>query len=159
MVKPNGANNNPMSLSVATMLKDGQQYMKTWPMQKALYTLFPECRVIAATRLVIRVAPPLALISCAVLIEQYGHTYIPQAITIAAFFLSLPLQGLMWLGFRSNQQLPPAIKAWHADIHDKMKREGCNLQALRAEPRYKELAQTLKTAFDELDRVFTKNWF
>ena len=148
-----------MSLSVAAMLKDGQQYMKIWPMQKALYALFPECRVIAATRLAIQVAPPLALISCAVLIDQYGKGYIPQAITIAAFFLSLPLQGLMWLGFRSNQQLPPPIQAWHADIYDKMKREGCKMQALAEQPRYKELAQTLKTAFDELDRVFTKNWF
>ena len=148
-----------MSLSIPTMLRDGQEYMDTWPMQKALYALFPECRVIAATKLVIKVAPPLSLLSCAVMLQQLGNSYLPQGITIAAFFLSLPLQGLIWLGYRSNQPLPPAIKAWHAEIHAKMQQEGCRLQALGAKPKYKELANTLKVAFDELDRVFTKNWF
>lgn len=148
-----------MSLSVATMLKDGQSYMKTWPMEKPLYALFPECRVVALTRLLIKVAPPLAVVSCAVLIQQLGTAHIPQAVTVAAFFLSLPLQGLMWLGFRANQQLPPALKAWYIDIHSKMTAHGCRLKALTPKPRYKELAAMLKTAFDELDRVFTKSWF
>ncbi|WP_100640793.1 terminus macrodomain insulation protein YfbV [Alteromonas facilis] len=148
-----------MSLSVATMLKDGQSYMNTWPMEKALYAIFPECRVVALTRLLIKVAPPLAVICCAALIHQLGSGYIPQAVTIAAFFLSLPLQGIMWLGFRANQQLPPSLRAWYVDIHAKMTAQGCRLKALTPKPRYKELASMLKTAFEELDRVFTKSWF
>ncbi|MGB2427403.1 MAG: terminus macrodomain insulation protein YfbV [Alteromonas sp.] len=148
-----------MSLSVATMLKDGQSYMHTWPMEKALYALFPECRVVAVTRLMVKVAPPLAILSCTALFQYYGSGYLPQAITIAAFFLSLPLQGLMWLGHRSNQELPPALRAWYVEIHAKMREQGCKLHAMKDKPRYKELAQMLKTAFDELDRVFTKNWF
>lgn len=148
-----------MSLSVATMLKDGQTYMNTWPMEKALYALFPECRVIAGTRLMIKVTPPMAILSCAALIQHFGMSYLPQAITIAAFFLSIPLQGLMWLGFRANQELPPSLKSWYSEICIKMREQGCSFDSSRQKPRYKELATMLKTAFEELDRVFTKNWF
>ncbi|MBT0586570.1 terminus macrodomain insulation protein YfbV [Alteromonas oceanisediminis] len=148
-----------MSLSVVTMLKDGQHYMDTWPMQKSLYALFPECRVITATRLVIKVAPPLAILCAAMMINQFGMTNLPQTIATAAFFLSLPIQGLLWLGHRANQPLPPALKVWYVEIHAKMRSEGCSLQGLKQKPRYKELAHMLKTAFDELDRVFTKTWF
>ena len=148
-----------MSLSLATMLKDGQHYMRTWPMEKELYALFPECRVIAATRFSVKAMPPLAVLSVALLINTYGIAYLPQAIAIGAFFLSLPMQGLLWLGHRSNQVLPPSVRHWYQEIYHKMQLQGCALQESRAKPRYRELARLLRTAFDELDRVFTKQWF
>ncbi|WJG11082.1 terminus macrodomain insulation protein YfbV [Aliiglaciecola sp. LCG003] len=148
-----------MSQTVTDMFRDGQEYMKTWPMQKELYALFPECRVISATKFSITVMPPLAVITAALLIGQNGTAFIPQSIAMGAFFLSLPMQGLMWLGFRSNQTLPPAMKAWYLDIHQKMALEGVRVAELRAKPRYKELARLLKTAFSELDKVFTQRWF
>lgn len=148
-----------MSLSFATMIKDGQQYMQIWPMQKELYSLFPECRVIAATRFSIKLMPALAVVSAALIINTYGYTHLPQAIAIAAFFLSLPLQGLIWLGHRSNQVLPPAMRGWYQEIHYKMQMQGCALREAQTKPKYMELAKLLKTAFDELDKVFTKQWF
>lgn len=148
-----------MSQGVTGIFRDGQTYMKTWPMQKELYALFPECRVISATKFSISVMPPIAVVSAALFINQFGETFIPQAIAIAAFFLSLPLQGLMWLGHRSNQTLPPALKAWYIEIHQKMQQQGVQVTAIKAKPRYKELASLLKKAFTELDRVFTKRWF
>lgn len=148
-----------MAQSITSMLKDGQQYMQTWPMQKQLYPLFPECRVIAATQFSLKVMPPLAVLSALLLIKTYGFDYIPQAIAISAFFLSLPMQGLMWLGHRSNQVLPPAIRHWYQQIHHKMQLQGCALQATKAKPKYRELGRLLKTAFDELDKVFTRQWF
>ncbi len=60
---------------------------------------------------------------------------------------------------RSNQNLPPALKQWYLDIHYKMQMQGCALQPPKARPDYKELAVLLKTAFDELDKAFTKRWF
>jgi uncharacterized membrane protein YfbV (UPF0208 family) len=69
------------------------------------------------------------------------------------------MQGLMWLGHRSNQYLPPTLKQWYLDIHYKMQMQGCALQSPKARPDYKELAVLLKTAFDELDKAFTKRWF
>ena len=149
-----------MSQSIALMFKEGHEYMKTWPMEKQLYALFPECRVVAATRFSMKYMPPLAVISGATLVNTYGVEFIPQAIAVAAFFMSLPMQGLLWLGHRSQQVLPPAMRAWYQEVQLKMRQQGCAVGIQKhSKPRYKELARLLKTAFDELDRVFTKQWF
>ncbi|MCC2604556.1 terminus macrodomain insulation protein YfbV [Planctobacterium marinum] len=148
-----------MAHSFGTILRDGQEYMKVWPRQKQLFSLFPDGKVVLATEFAIKVMPPAAVIAAASLINIHGAEYAPQAIAIAAFFMSLPLQGLMWLGHRSKQSLPPAIKGWYQEIHTKMRQQGCELQSAKARPRYKELAQLLKTAFEELDKVFTRQLF
>ena len=148
-----------MAQTITAMVKDGQQYMQTWPMQHQLYGMFPECRVISATKFSMKVMPALAVLTVAALINFQGVERLPQALTIGAFFLSLPMQGLMWLGHRSNQNLPPTIKGWYLDIHHKMQLQGFALQSPKAKPEFKELARLLKTAFDELDKTFTKRWF
>lgn len=148
-----------MAQPVTTMLKDGQEYMKTWPLRKELYALFPDCRVVAATRFAIKVMPPLAVLACASIINVMGGEHIPQAIAIGAFFLSMPMQGLLWLGHRSNQTLPPAIQSWYQEIHSKMREQGCAVQRYKGKPKYRELARLLKTAFEDLDKAFTRNWF
>ena len=148
-----------MAQSVVTMFRDGQDYLNTWPVKKELYAYFPECRVIAATKLAMMVMPPIAVLACAVLINTFGMDYLPQAMAIGAFFLSLPLQGLLWLGHRSNQLLPPQLNHWYQEIHRKMRAEGCQVSSMKSRPQYKELASLLKIAFDELDRIFTQKWF
>lgn len=148
-----------MAQTITSMVKDGQKYMQTWPMQQQLYDMFPESRVISATKFSIKVMPALAVLTVAALINMQGYDKLPQALATGAFFLSLPMQGLMWLGHRSNQNLPPALKSWYLDIHHKMQIQGCALQSPKAKPEYKELARLLKTAFDELDKAFTKSWF
>jgi uncharacterized membrane protein YfbV (UPF0208 family) len=145
--------------TISTMVKDGQQYMDTWPMQQQLYGMFPECRVISATKLAIKVMPALAVLTVVALINVQGYDTLPQALAAGVFFLSLPMQGLIWLGHRSNQNLPPALKSWYLDIHHKMQIHGCALESPHAKPDYKELARLLKTAFDKLDKAFTKRWF
>lgn len=148
-----------MSQSVLTLFRDGQHYMRTWPVKKELFPHFPECRVISATRFAIATMPPAALVSCAMLLNTLGMEYLPQTIAIGAFFLSLPLQGLLWLGHRANQTLPPALKNWYMEIHARMQQEGCKVQQRTSQPKYQELAALLKAAFDQLDRVFTRSWF
>lgn len=148
-----------MAHTITSMMKDGQQYMQTWPMQRQLFSMFPEGRVISATKLSIKAMPALAVLSVALMVNVRGYEILPQAIAIGAFFLSLPLQGLIWLGHRSNQVLPPSLNSWYQDIHHKMQLQGCALQSPKARPKYKELASLLKTAFDELDKAFTKRWF
>lgn len=148
-----------MAQSVISLFKDGQEYMDTWPVKRELYAFFPECRVISATRFAIKVMPPAALLACAMMFNTLGNDFLPQVFAVGLFFLSLPLQGLIWLGHRSNQVLPPQLKTWYQDVHRKMAAEGCELHAMRSQPKYIELAKTLKTAFSELDNVFTKKWF
>ena len=148
-----------MSQSLTAMFKDGQQYMRTWPVKKELFALFPDCRVVAATKFSIKTMPPLAVLTVVGSFNFLGYEYLPQAIAMAAFFLSLPMQGLLWLGHRSNQLLPPSTNSWYQDIYQKMQMQGCVLQSAKTKPKYKELAKLLKTAFDELDKVFTRQWF
>ena len=148
-----------MAQTITAMVKDGQQYMETWPMQSQLYGMFPECRVISATKFSIKVMPALAVLTVAALINLQGVEKLPQALAIGTFFLSLPMQGLMWLGHRSNQNLPPTLKSWYLDIHNKMQMQGCALPSPKAKPEYKELARLLRTAFEKLDKAFTKHWF
>lgn len=148
-----------MSQPFTTLFKDGQDYLKTWPMKKELYALFPECRVIAGTRFAMKIMPPVAVMACAVLFNTQGQAYLPQIIAIGIFFMSIPMQGLLWLGHRANQQLPPSLRQWYQDIHAKMRMQGCNVAAQKSQPRYMELASLLKSAFDDLDSAFTQSWF
>ncbi|MCC2615408.1 DUF412 domain-containing protein [Aestuariibacter halophilus] len=150
-----------MSMSVTTLLKSGQQYMRTWPMQKELYSLFPECKVIKATRFANMVMPPAAVVCSMLLYQANGADAIPQILTVMAVFLSIPLQGVLWLGHRANQALPPSMRRWYFEVQQKMRSEGCFVghSGSDSKLRYMELARLLKTAFDELDRVFTRQWF
>lgn len=140
-------------------LRDGQDYMRVWPMQKQLYALFPECRIIAATKFGMMVMPPIAAIVVATQLQFIGMEALPSALTIGIFFFSLPVQGLLWLGHRSQKELPPQILAWYKEIYQKVRAEGCELEQIKRKPRFKELAVLLQAAFKQLDKAFTKNLF
>lgn len=83
----------------------------------------------------------------------------PQAIAGSLFLLSMPLQGLYWLGKRSNTLLPLSMADWYYNIHQKMTDEGCPPPKSAHKPRYKELAELLKHAFEKMDKAFTKDLF
>ncbi len=148
-----------MTNQLPHVIRQGQSYMDAWPMQKQLYGLFPECRIIAATKFGFKAMPALAVLTVAVQLHFMGASQLPQTLTLAIFFLSLPVQGLIWLGFRSQKALPPAIKAWYQDIYIKMQQQGCALEQPKSQPRFHELALLLRTAFSELDKAFTKHLF
>ncbi len=133
--------------------------MAIWPMRKELAPMFPEPRYIKATQFAIRVMPAVAVIS--VLSQMVFHNYdaIPQAMIIALFSLSMPLQGLLWLGRRSRTDLPPSLATWYRELHDKLENEGNAMQPVKAKPRYLELAQVLNLAFKQLDRTSLERWF
>jgi uncharacterized membrane protein YfbV (UPF0208 family) len=144
---------------IVTYLKSGQEYMRIWPMQKQLYALFPECRIIAATTFGMKVMPAVAVIVVVIQLQYLGFDVLAQSITMGIFFLSLPVQGILWLGHRSEQELPPQISNWYKDIYVKMQQHGCQLQRQSIKPTFKELAVLLRTAFKELDKGFTKSLF
>lgn len=148
-----------MAQTLSALFKDGQEYLQTWPVKKELYALFPECRIVSATRLSIKTMPPLAVLTVATSVSFLGVEHLPQAIAMGMFFLTIPAQGVLWLGHRANQFLPPSTNSWYQDIHHKMQLQGCALKSPKFRPKYKELARLLKTAFDELDKVLTKQWF
>ncbi len=146
-----------MQKSFWTLLQDGRQYSQTWPLKAELAAVFPEVRIIKATNLAISTMPPLAILSAAIQLQTFGTEFLPQAIATSLFLLSLPIQGLYWLGKRSDTRLPPGMVAWYRDIHDKMRSQGCELNGIKRQPKYKELANLLKRAFTEMDKAFTRD--
>lgn len=144
---------------LAHSLKDGQKYMETWPMRKELSAIFPEQRIIKATRFGIKVMPAIAAISVLTQMAFNNYSALPQAIVVALFALSMPLQSMWWLGNRSNTQLPPSLASWYREIHQKISESGCALEPAKSRPRYKELAQILNRAFRHLDQNALERWF
>ncbi len=141
--------------------RDGQQYMKTWPMRKELALLFPEQRYIKATRFAIKVMPAVAVLCVfsQMVVAQYGYGSLAQGIVMAVFALGLPLQGLWWLGKRSRTMLPPSLASWYREVYDKVSAEGYAQQPIKSQPRYVELATVLNRAFQKLDDTALSRWF
>ncbi len=140
-------------------LKDGQNYMEIWPVRKELSDIFPEQRIIKATRFGIKVMPAVAAISVLTQMAFNNYHALPQSIVVALFAISLPLQGIWWLGARSNTKLPPSLASWYRELHQKIVETGFALEPVKARPRYKELAIILNRAFRQLDKSSLERWF
>lgn len=76
------------------------------------------------------------------------------AVATALFALSLPMQGLWWLGKRSVTPLPPSILNWFYEVRGKLQEAGQALAPVEGKPDYQALADTLKRAFKQLDKTF-----
>ncbi|MBD1575499.1 MULTISPECIES: terminus macrodomain insulation protein YfbV [Vibrio] len=139
--------------------KEGQHYMDHWPVRKELAPMFPEQRMIKATRFGIKVMPAVAAISILLQMTFNNQAAMPQAIVIALFAISLPLQGIWWLGTRSNTQLPPSLANWYRELYQKVAESGIAQEPIKPQPRYKELASMLKRAFKQLDEATLERWF
>lgn len=109
-------------------LREGQVYMDLWPMRKELMPIFPEQRIIKATRFGIKVMPAVAAISVLTQLSFQNMSGLPQAIIIAVFALSMPIQGFWWLGTRSKTLLPPSLASWYREIHQKIAETGMALE-------------------------------
>nr|WP_231613076.1 terminus macrodomain insulation protein YfbV [Pseudoalteromonas sp. SWXJZ94C] len=145
--------------SVMSQVQTGRLYAKKWPMRKELAPLFAEFKVIKATELAITVMPILAMFTLFFQLNYLGSDFLPQAIASALFFISLPLQGLLWLGKRAQTPLEPAMHKWYNELHTKMVANGYQTQLNENKPRYLELANLLNDMFDKMDKAFTKEQF
>ncbi|MCT7655176.1 DUF412 domain-containing protein [Oceanimonas sp. NS1] len=50
--------------------------------------------------------------------------YWPSVVASVLFLASLPLQGYYWLGKRADTHLPPSLREWYLQIHDKLAAAG-----------------------------------
>ncbi len=73
--------------------------------------------------------PAVAAISVLTQMAFNNYDALPQAIVVALFAISMPLQGMWWLGSRSNTKLPPALASWYRELHQKSQK-----QVLRSSP-------------------------
>ncbi len=144
--------NSPDSSGGFKVFQRGQTYMKTWPEEKRLSLIFPENRVITATRFATRFMPPIAIFTLTWQIAMSGQ--LGPAVATALFACSLPMQGLWWLGKRAMKPLPPALLKWFYEVRDKLSEAGLALAPVDGTPNYQSLAELLKRAFKQLDKTF-----
>lgn len=144
-------NKNKSARGFAVLLL-GQRYMAIWPNEKQLGIIFPEERVCRYTRFAIKFMPPTAVFILSwqwLLQAQFG-----MSVAIALFALSLPLQGLWWLGKRAMSPLPASLLSWYHSVREKLTSVGKLTSAPVPPVTYYQLAELLCQAFHRLDKTF-----
>ncbi|OOF46819.1 hypothetical protein BKK51_01760 [Rodentibacter trehalosifermentans] len=143
-------------MSFFSILKQGQVYLNTWPKEAKLGIIFPENRVIKTTNFAQKTMPLIAVF--AVVWQQlYAKQEIialSTAILTALFALTLPLQGLYWLGKRAQSPLSGQSAVWFYDICERLKKIHEPLPIVQDKPTYQHLAEVLKKAELRLARSF-----
>lgn len=143
-----------MSFDLVNTLRDGQRYMRTWPLVPQLGYFFPEYRVIKATQLAKNLLPLLALLAGGGQLYFLGWNFLPQALATTLFFISLPLQGVLWLGWRARHPLPVSLLGWANELNAKLAGLGISARPLGGNASYMDMAVLLKLAFERLDKTF-----
>lgn len=95
---------NHNNMNLITTFKAGQRYMKLCPVDKQLIHSFPELKIINYIKTANKYLPPITI---GLLLWQY---FMPAQIAVTIitilFTLSMPLQGIFWLGKRALSPLP-----------------------------------------------------
>lgn len=134
------------------ILQAGQHYRKTFPMHKQLALIFKEYHIIKMTHFSINVMPPVAVfVICWALMLDAN---LAIATTVAVFSMSVSLQCLYWLGKRALSPLPRSLVEWIRSVHQSLKEASIDVPELSQTPKYQELADVLKVAFEKLDHGF-----
>lgn len=105
-------------MNLIKSFKTGQKYMAICPKDKEFATSFPEIRVIAYIKLANKYLPPV--LAFLFLCQYYLNTSLVLIIITAIFAISLPLQGLFWLGKRACSPLPLNLLSYYDDIKQKL---------------------------------------
>ena len=139
-----------------SILKQGQIYLNTWPLEAKLGMIFPENRIMKATSFAQKFMPFVAVF--AVVWQQIYAKNDLMAFSIAiltAFFsLLIPFQGLYWLGKRANSPLENQSAVWFYDICERLKQLHEPLPLVQDKPTYQHLAEVLKKAQRKFERAF-----
>lgn len=138
-------------------LHRGSAYLDVWPKERQLAALFPEYRIMTATRLGLRTMPVLIVLSLLVQFQAGDPRYWPGVVASVMFLASLPMQGLFWLGKRADTQLPPTLVNWYRQLYAKIAAAGVPIAEPVARPSYFQLGETLSLAFKQLDKSFIRD--
>ncbi|XPE36819.1 terminus macrodomain insulation protein YfbV [Shigella flexneri] len=129
----------------------GSIQAKTWPVEKRLAPMFIENRTIRAT-LCDSLYAPIAVFTLCWQIALGGQLGPPFA--TALFALSLPMQGLWWLGNRSSSRHPPSILHWFYEVAKTGGGRPGACRLVEGKPALPGAGDTLKRAFKQLDKTF-----
>lgn len=148
-----------MQKSLISQIQQGHQYTKVWPLRRELAPLFIENRVVNATAFAIKIMPAVALTSLVIQLQMLGQQFLGPALACALLILSLPVQGLLWLGKRAETPLPPSMALWYRELHEKMAAQGYQGAPAKTKPCYMELAKLLRDMFEKMDKAFRQDIF
>ncbi|MDP2560222.1 terminus macrodomain insulation protein YfbV [Psychrobium sp. 1_MG-2023] len=136
------------------LIEQGRLYQHLWPQQRELSAIFPEGRIIALCKLLQKVAPMIASLSFVVQFLYFGEDVIPRALAMSLLVLSIPYQGLIWLGHRSKQPLSRNLLSWCSEVRTQMINAGMSVKPIHAKASYMDMAQLLNDAYSKLNKAF-----
>lgn len=105
-------------MSLIKLLKVGQNYMQICPQDQQLAFSFSEIKIIRYVRLAMRYVPPLIVFL--IFWQYFLHAELAVIMIAMLFAISLPVQGLFWLGKRAQSPLPLNLLAWYAHLKQKL---------------------------------------
>lgn len=143
--------------TLTSTLHRGSAYLGVWPKERQLAALFPEYRIVMATRLGLRAIPALIVLCVLVQFKLGDPRYWPGVVASVLFLASLPMQGLYWLGKRADTRLPPMLVNWYRQLYEKIATAGVAIAEPVARPSYFQLGETLNVAFKQLDKSFIRD--
>lgn len=140
-------------------LQAGQRYLNTLPNQKKLGLFMIDYRLIRLVKFSVRFMPAFA---CFAILWQYFFSDPTQSVLVNSiitglFAVSIPFQGLYWLGKRAKSPLPLSLLKWYEELRQKLISEQINVDT-QTMPSYQDFANLLQLAektwgnkyFDEL---------
>jgi uncharacterized membrane protein YfbV (UPF0208 family) len=129
------------------VIKQGDKYLQSWPKQRVLNCLFVDSKVAFYTRMSIKVMPAFIFLIITLNIILPSLFSWPTTLTFILFLLGLPVQGLYWLGKRSQELLPNKLLPWYTAIQEKLNGNRNKQAVIQHRPSYWDLALLLKNAF------------
>ena len=129
------------------VIRQGDKYLQSWPTQRVLNCLFIDSKIVFYTRLTINVMPAFIFLIIALNIIFPILFSWSITLTFILFLLGLPVQGLYWLGKRSQELLPKQLLPWYTAIQEKLYGNRADQAITLHRPSYRDLALLLKNAF------------
>ncbi|ASK77755.1 hypothetical protein CF386_00965 [Paraphotobacterium marinum] len=140
-------------------LSTGLSYLDKWPLRKELAGIFPDIRVIIATKFALKSMPGVAILSICMAFYFRDDINISVLVLTSIISLLIPCQGLIWLAHRSEKRLPNSLIEWYRDIANKLTQQGYHFSKNNGNLTYKDLGLILKCACQNLDKDMLKRWF
>ena len=142
--------------SFFSTLKQGQIYLQMWPLEAKLGMIFPENRIIKATKFAQKFMPFMAVFAVVwqQLYAKADLTAFSLAILTALCALAMPFQGLYWLGKRAKSPLEPQSSQWFYEISERLRKQHESSPTMQDKPTYQHLAEVLQKAQQKLDKAF-----
>lgn len=129
------------------VLKQGDRYLQLWPKQRTLNSLFVDSKIVLYTQLLIKICPAFVVLLIGLQISFPLLLSWPMTATIVLFLLGLPVQGLYWLGKRSESLIPHKLVPWYMAIEQTLRGNRNSEPQLISQPSYLDLARLLSNAF------------